>query len=428
MSVEPSSPTRRTVLLAGGGVVLAAAVGVAVTRAGGGAASAKGAHAGGAAAAGQTGSPLPLPPSVVNTGSMTSTIAPRSDWTWTADGMVRGLQYGGGRLYVVTLQSLTAVDAATGRLVWRVPMVTTSIGNDFAVDDGVLYICAQPALGSPAQLLALDAASGRRLWAYTPPETAALNGAFGVLGGGVLLVVFNHVTSQREVWSVDAVTRRVLWQAACPEGNTLLYLPPSGSLVYSFDPDGAAITALDSAKHGAVAWSDAAAAADPPSLTSSCIADGLVAGQVLTVGGDGSVTALDPATGATTWQVPPSASTVGSTMGWLFADGGDVYYLWDGSHLTARRADAAGTELWTTAVQTGGFILNAEVMVDADSGTLFITGADLYAADLRTGGCRWQYKGHGLMPISSDTPMAAGGGRCYVAAEQSTVTALASLA
>ncbi len=111
----------------------------------------------------------------------------------------------------------------------------------------------------------------------------------------------------------------------------------------------------------------------------------------------------------------------------LFADGGDAYYLWDGSHLTARRADTAGTQLWTTAVQTGDLILNAKVVVDSDSGTLFITGAALYAADLRMGGCRWQYNGHGLMPISADTPMAAGDGHCYIAADQSTVVALATL-
>jgi outer membrane protein assembly factor BamB len=431
--MEQSSPTRRNFLWAGGGVVLAAAVGGVLTLTGGGrdASRAKAAKAAKDGKAGRAGA------DAVNTGSMSSTASPHTAWSLRAGGMVRALRYQDGRVYVVTLPGgLLAADAATGRVLWRESMSTTAREGDFAVDNGVLYVCGTPTEGGDAELLALDAASGRRLWTYAAPSTAVLDGASGVLDGAVLVIAYNHVTSRREVWSVDTRTRHVRWRAHCPDNNTTLYVPPSGTLVYDVDPNGANIQALDTAKHGAVAWTGAGSAGDPMSGASSCLASGLVGGKVLTTDGHGSIAALDPVTGTVAWKVPATAGTAPATGGAgvlvtptvsLFADGGDIYYVWDGRHLTARQAGAAGTRLWTTSVRTGDFALNTQVLVDPDTDTLFVTGAALYAADLRTGGCTWQYTGAGPIPVSFDTPMAAGGGHCYLAADRSTVVALASV-
>ncbi|SEL15332.1 PQQ-binding-like beta-propeller repeat protein [Streptacidiphilus jiangxiensis] len=423
--MEQSSPTRRNFLWAGGGVVLATAVGGVLTLTGGGrdASHTKAGKAGKGDRAGAA---------VENTGSMSSTASPHTAWSLPVGGIVRALRYQDGRVYVVTIPGgLLAADAATGRVLWRESIWTTAREGDFAVDNGVLYVCGALTEGGEAELLALDAASGRRLWTYAAPSTAVLGGAYGVLDGAVLVIVYNHVTSRREVWSVDTRTRHVRWRAHCPDDNTTLYVPPTGTLVYDLDPNGANIQALDTARHGAVAWAGAGSAGDPMSAASSCLATGLVGGKVLTTDGQGSIAALDPATGKVAWKVPATSGAAGafgaSTVS-LFADGGDVYYVWDGRHLTARQAGAAGAQLWTASVKTGGFALNTQVLVDPDSDTLFVTGAALYAADLRTGGCRWQYSGTGPIPVSFDTPMAAGGGHCYLAADRSTVVALTSSA
>src|SRR5580692_2654924 len=65
------------------------------------------------------------PPRARNTGTIASKNVPRTRWAYKASGVLRGLRYADGRTFVITLSGLTALDASTGRELWRIPLLTT---------------------------------------------------------------------------------------------------------------------------------------------------------------------------------------------------------------------------------------------------------------------------------------------------------------
>lgn len=404
---------RRGVLLLTGGVVAASGFGGYESHRTARASSSAGAAAG--------------PPIVPNTGIIASHAVPSTLWTHKADNAIRGLRYVDGRAYVITLSSLTALDARTGRQLWRIPLfsVDAALGDTFA--DGFLYISGDLGTTGAGGVMAIDCATGRTAWTYTPPAGVALNGVSGPLDGAVYVTVYDDDARQRQVWAIDAATRRVRWKSPCADQqqSVYTYAPAGGSRVFNCDSEGGAMTVFDAAS-GAVVWQ---------TEDECCFGEQGPVGRTLIASGADGVSGLDAASGARVWSTARSA--LGSSPGALglgpvqvFADGGDAYYVWDGARVAAYRAGARGTELWSAVFEPGGFAESVSVTFDGED-TMFIGGGVLFAVDTRTGGCRWQYPGPSGRSDADmlDAPLAAGGdGYCFttpVGIPGTTVVALA---
>lgn len=112
------------------------------------------------------------------------------------------------------------VDAQTGRLVWKTSLTVPNqrgavITGSAAVAGGRIFVGTQdypPHVSGfdpnlPGRLLALDAATGRIVWALSGPKQ--ILGAPAVADGVVLAVDYAGT-----VWGADAVSGRVVWQGA----------------------------------------------------------------------------------------------------------------------------------------------------------------------------------------------------------------------
>jgi hypothetical protein len=179
---------------------------------------------------------IALPPAR-NTGTLESKTVPRTAWTRTVDNPVRNLAYADGRVFVSTLSETMALDASTGRELWSVPLLTQGSGR--AIANGTWY-----AFGGytpdPFTLLAVDCASGRVQWTYTPPRGVSLSGPISTpLNGALYVTVNNDAVQNMQVWAIDVATRQVRWTSLCRQGNTDVYAPAAGTHVLNLDHPGA---------------------------------------------------------------------------------------------------------------------------------------------------------------------------------------------
>ncbi|MFQ5958479.1 MAG: PQQ-binding-like beta-propeller repeat protein [Alphaproteobacteria bacterium] len=118
-----------------------------------------------------------------------------------------GLAFAGGRVYVATgTGDVVALDPAEGREIWR-----RSVGGPAraapAVSDGKVFVVTYD-----NQLFALDAGDGRELWSHSGiAETAQLMGAATPAAGSGLVIA---AYSSGEVFALRADNGRVLWSDA----------------------------------------------------------------------------------------------------------------------------------------------------------------------------------------------------------------------
>ena len=121
-----------------------------------------------------------------------------------------------GRLLVATSEcqsasspggELLALDAATGRLLWKAP--TTAPEETLTVDSGVAVVAGHNEEGS-MDTIAFDIATGRQLWKRELTMPAA-----GVTTQGTLLLTsYDNVFRPTGAVAVDIKTGRVRWQTA----------------------------------------------------------------------------------------------------------------------------------------------------------------------------------------------------------------------
>jgi polyvinyl alcohol dehydrogenase (cytochrome) len=286
--------------------------------------------------------------------------------------------------------AVIALDAATGRLLWKSYMLPSNNGgsdsnkpgyysgnavweSSFAVDPrrGLLYVdtgnnysepagvcttpeqtgCTQPAADDYVDsILALKLSDGTVAWAdrtlngdlWTLPQPLGPDFDFGA--GANLFTTANPVTGRPEqllgagqksgvYWAVDPATGKVVWQTRVgPEG-----------IVYGTATDGRRIYAAE-----------ADAASTPYTLGGS----GPYAGKTVT---GGSWAALDPATGKILWQTPDPQGAVDTSfvsvangvvyVGSLAATGINMYAL----------GAATGKILWSFA--SGGSVTGGAAVV-----------------------------------------------------------------
>ncbi|WP_378738286.1 PQQ-binding-like beta-propeller repeat protein [Nocardia brasiliensis] len=331
-------------------------------------------------------------------------------WRYPVEGqMLAGLRVVGGVVLVQTLDSLSGLEASSGKRLWQVPITIAPSGIDYygGLGDGTLYVCGGDPPYSNERVLGVDIATGQRNWSFEPPEDAVLNGVFGERDGAVLLTVLNQTTRRREAMAVDRATNAVRWRAECPGDNTRLHLPAAGPLVYSAYNNGDNLLALDAAT-GATVWSRAG----DVDIQHSAVALGPLGGVIL--GTDfGHVFGLDPATGATMWKT----RNLGFAIYEIFAVE-DAFFACDGSAVHAWRTGMEATSLWNLAVSDKREALDASFR--ASAGVLYLLAAGaVRAIDAGTGNLRWIHTDPGF-DNGQNLRFAVGDTHCYVESDSTT--------
>ncbi|MET7461813.1 PQQ-binding-like beta-propeller repeat protein [Nonomuraea sp. NPDC005501] len=281
---------------------------------------------------------------------------------------------------------LVALDTGTGRPRWSRRI---TVFGRLVVAAGRLYLWTRhPAWSSKAELVALDAASGKQLWSFQPAGDMLTPKP--VLAGDVVLTGSDHgvmyalspatgteqrryrlgtehdrilllragttvyaTSSNGDVNAVDAVSGEIRWRSRIT-GTISVRPVVAGRTVYVGDDEGTT-HALDAAT-GAPLWAFQAEGDQPMFAWSAAVADGLL----YTVGRDRTLYALDTATGRTRRRLPLPG---GRDTGPVAADGtvyvsdreGTLYAL-DPATGAVRSRFRTGGNAQTDPVVADGFV------------------------------------------------------------------------
>jgi outer membrane protein assembly factor BamB len=250
-----------------------------------------------------------------------------------------------GKIFVLDTQAeVSALDAATGRLLWRVRVSpldarTDTIGGGIAYGGGRVYVSA----GYP-EIQAVDAQNGGLIWRrqLTAPTRSAVTFANGKL-------FVTTLDNQTQV--MDAATGMTLWthgglaqsegvlgQAAPAVDQTVAIVPYSSGEIFALRLETGRVAWQDnliSIRHTNALWS----------LTDISAPPVIDRGMVYAVSAGGRFVAIDGRSGARAWQIEVGSNN----MPWV---AGDYVYLLDTSdELTAITRDK-GAVRWITQLQT----------------------------------------------------------------------------
>ena len=346
--------------------------------------------------------PVPTPPhpdpvqqfrgDLANSGSSPS-LAPRDFGVrWDRDLKLReipstpAIAY--GRVYILTLDGLFALDESNGTMVWSNPAIRGL--STPAVFNGTLVLG-----GSDGRLHSVDAASGAERWNVTlisNPVFSGITSSPKIFFDTVYVGTFNETGGPGDVVALWATNGTIRWRHAAPGSvsfsspaiaDGVLFIGVIGryntTTQITYDPP-FGILALDAAT-GAPVWfhpTSAPVAASPL----------LHAGEVIAPAKDGILYALAVATGSVLWQANVSAGVSSPALaGNEVIVGGGSFGL--GGRVTALDADT-GSVLWT-------FVPNGPVQSSvsvADGMAFFATNVangTVYAVDAKSGASVWSY-------------------------------------
>lgn len=249
----------------------------------------------------------------------------------------------GGTVY--TLDALARVQAtsAAGQPLWSVDLTPagertpTASGGGLAVEGGRLYVASAHAF-----LAALDAATGRELWRVG--FAAPLTGAPAVAGDRVVVAAADST-----LWALDTENGRIDWTVGGTESITTVArgAAPAISGDLAILPTKAGeLTAVRRA-NGAIVWSSVvtgrrtgAAHAAISAITGDPVVDGA---RLYAANHQGRLVALDGRTGATLWAAREAAFAP------VWPVGGSVFLVSDENRLL--RLDARdGAMIWSVAL------------------------------------------------------------------------------
>lgn len=314
----------------------------------------------------------------------------------------------GGRLWS------TVVDSTPAAIVTGSPVVA----------DGVAYVGvsskSESESSSPTfrgSVVALDAATGRILWrtAMVPPgyTGGAVWGSHPVLDlqhGHVVVGVGNNYTTPAGVCSTPGQTGCTPPSAADHIDSVVALDIATGKIAWS-----RSTLPADTWTGGAPVGPDSDFGAGPNLVTTT------IAGHRTTLIGigqkSGTYWAIDPATGRVVWKtaVGPGGDLGGIQWG-TATDGSRIYAAVtnaDGTPTTITSADgttsttthglwaaldpASGRILWQTAAPASGLPYSSLSVANGVlySGTLDPSGPDMFALDARTGAIRWSFASGG---------------------------------
>ncbi|WP_327232899.1 serine/threonine-protein kinase [Streptomyces sp. NBC_01317] len=296
--------------------------------------------------------------------------------------------------------SAARVDAASGKVVWRVPY--TDVGTPSAIDvrsGQVLVVGPASGDGLRADLVVLDRESGKPLWTKRVANHPAV-----FFGGAVL---FRDSFSGGALVARDAATGERRWSTPLPEGAECVPLV-SGAVPYAVcttDPDGRRTTLLR---------------LDPEKGTPEEVAQvkgavhalGIVGGALHVLVPDGgpgmsysALVKVDVRTGDRR-----TVELASRPDGRPSAVGGLVVFVQQTGRVTAVDPDT-GDRVWSR--ETGVDLLGPP-MASEREGALYLSSYSgrLVALDLRTGAKRWQTAAMGTSTSGMQegvAPMRTGG-------------------
>jgi len=278
--------------------------------------------------------------------------------------------------------SLYALDAATGELIWKYRTGWTD--DAVTVKNGYLYIASD-------SLWCLDALTGQRIWA-----TDAADG-----GGSTPAVVNSRVYCGRRDWPLevsyvycfDAASGAEMWADTLSEDmmscmtvwNGMVFVPTFNN------NDEAPLYALD-ANTGSVIWENT------DSYEGYWDSSPIVVDSIIYINGnDGHSRAIDAVTGNTIWDQQFSSSQITATPAYhdnrLFfaSEGWGNYYCLDAG---------TGSTIWAVPGWQHGSSGIADGIVFYGE-TYNEEGASVFALDIETGNEIWSYQTGGTYIQSS---------------------------
>jgi eukaryotic-like serine/threonine-protein kinase len=258
-----------------------------------------------------------------------------------------------GRLFVGFLfgHTLRAYDATTGTLLWSAngPNLSPTVVG------GVVY-----AADDLDSLWALDAATGHKLWVTHVPF-----GGYGfglAVADGVVYVGGNDVNGTAPVYAYDAATGALLWRT--PTGGRVIATPAvARGMVFVGSSDNSHVFYALDARTGRIRWT---------ATTGGGIDASAAVGKGVVYFGsaDHNLYAYATATGQQLWAAPTGESITASQS--VALANGVVYVSSDS---TAYAFDAAtGQQLWSFQAGSGAHspsIVNGTMYVASDDARLY---------------------------------------------------------
>ncbi|MEO3805964.1 PQQ-binding-like beta-propeller repeat protein [Nonomuraea sp. B1E8] len=278
---------------------------------------------------------------------------------------------------------VVALDASTGRPRWSRKIIVV---GDLVVAAGRLYLWTRhPAWSLKAELVALDAASGRRLWSFEP--AGDMLNPEPVLAGDIVLTGSDHGV----MYALDPATGTEKRRHRLGAEHDRILLLRAGRTVYTTSSNGD-VNALD-AVSGEVRWRTR--------INGAISSRPMVAGTTVYVGDDGGTThALDAATGARLWEFPAKGDQPLFTWSAAVADG--LVFTAGRDHTLYALDTATGTMRWRLPLPGG-----RDAGPVAAAGTVHVSDREgtLYALDPATGTVRSRFRTGGAattVPVVAD--------------------------
>ena len=292
---------------------------------------------------------------------------------------------------VHTTGDVSALDASTGRLLWRYERGAWDESSWPVVSDGRVYLAS-----TGGRVTALDGITGTVLWQYKAPNY--LVGGVPSIDEPVVSRGVVYFRENSDLSALDAVTGRLLWRYEAEDAGPSSELVVSRGVVYAGFSDG--YTYAVDAGTGDLLWRSETGGLRRPLFDSFRGSSPVVSGGVVytgsvtypgCVGACRQVSALAASTGELLWQYEVHWSVEFSPIvsrGVVYATsrhsgGGHVYALDAVTGALLWQFDAfIDDQRWSSPVVSGDIVY-------------FKTGlreSSLYALDAETGALRWESK------------------------------------
>ena len=266
--------------------------------------------------------------------------------------------------------SLYALDAATGTLIWK---YRTGYTDDaVTVKDGYLYTASD-------SLWCLDALTGERIWATAAADADGSTPA--VVNGRVYCGRSSYSQSTSYIYCFNAATGTEIWSqtlsgytASClTVWNGFVFIPTYTGPLYALDANSGSVVWVNSDSYGGY-WDSSPVVVD----------------NVIYISGDDSKTrSINAMTGITVWEVDITPGTyISATPAYhdgrlYFGDQVDTFYCLDASD---------GSTIWSVpGVQHGSSGVADGIVFYGEGSNYYDATARVFALSCETGQEIWNY-------------------------------------